>query len=57
VLHWPSRQSKDFPDKHDVIIRYSKSENYLFNKDDEYLLELDKRGKLPEDWWADVAII
>ncbi|MBM3253949.1 MAG: site-specific DNA-methyltransferase [Candidatus Omnitrophica bacterium] len=76
----PSRQSKDFPDKHDVILRYTKSENYIFNidilrvpykksslatgrttltgrKDDEYLLELDKRGKLPEDWWADIATI
>ncbi|MCK4395849.1 site-specific DNA-methyltransferase [candidate division WOR-3 bacterium] len=76
----PSRQSRDFPDKHDIIFRYSKSEKYVFNidllrvpykksslatgrttltgrKDDEYLLELDKRGKLPEDWWADVATI
>ncbi len=76
----PSRQSKDFPDKHDVILRYTKSEEYVFNidllrvpykksslatgrttltgrKDDEYLLELDKRGKLPEDWWADIATI
>ena len=76
----PSRQGKDFPDKHDVILRYSKSEKYVFNldsirvpykksslatgrttltgrADDEYLLELDKRGKLPEDWWADVATI
>lgn len=76
----PSRQSRDFPDKHDVVLRYTKSENYVFNidllrvpykksslatgrttltgrKDDEYLLELDKRGKLPEDWWADIATI
>jgi len=76
----PSRQSKDFPDKHDVILRYTKTENYIFNielirvpykksslatgrttltgrKDDEYLLELDKRGKLPEDWWPDIATI
>jgi DNA modification methylase len=76
----PSRQSKDFPDKHHVVYRYSKSEKYLFNPDlirvpykksslatgrttltgraeDEYLLELDKRGKLPEDWWPDVATI
>jgi DNA modification methylase len=27
----PSNQQKDFPDKHDVIYRYSKSENYIFN--------------------------
>ncbi|MGC8943895.1 MAG: site-specific DNA-methyltransferase [Caldisericia bacterium] len=27
----PSRQTKDFPDKHDIIFRYSKSENYIFN--------------------------
>ena len=76
----PSRQSKDFPDKHDVILRYTKSGEYIFNtelirvpykksslatgrttltgrKDDEYLLELDKRGKLPEDWWSDIANI
>lgn len=76
----PSRQSKDFPDKHDVILRYSKSEKYVFIQDairvpyrkstlatgrttltgrasKEKLLELDKRGKLPEDWWPDVATI
>ena len=76
----PSRQTKDFPDKHDVILRYSKSDDYFFNMgmirlrykksslatgrttltgraNEEYLLELDKRGKLPEDWWADVATI
>jgi len=76
----PSRQTKDFPDKHAVILRYSKSGDYIFNgdairvpykkstlatgkttltgrADDERLKELDKRGKLPEDWWADVATI
>jgi adenine-specific DNA-methyltransferase len=27
----PSRQTNDFPDKHDVIYRYSRSESYIFN--------------------------
>ncbi|MCS7215985.1 MAG: site-specific DNA-methyltransferase [Thermodesulfovibrio sp.] len=30
----PSNQQKDFPDKHDVIYRYSKSDNYCFNSED-----------------------
>src|ERR1035437_2293946 len=30
----PSRQTKDFPDKHDTIFRYSKGENYIFNAND-----------------------
>jgi len=30
----PSRQTKDFPDKHDVILRYSKTNSYLFNPND-----------------------
>jgi adenine-specific DNA-methyltransferase len=74
----PGKQLKDFPDKHDVILRYSKTEKYIFNVElirvpykksslatgkttltgrasEEYLFELDKRGKLPEDWWADIA--
>lgn len=29
-----SNVKMDFPKKHDVIYRYSKSENYIFNKDD-----------------------
>jgi len=76
----PARTSNDFPDKHDVILRYSKTNNYVFNPesiripykkstlatgkttltgraDEERLRELDKRGKLPEDWWADLATI
>jgi len=76
----PGRQTKDFPDKHDLILRYSKTDDYVFNsevirvpykksniatgktsvvgrKEEEYLVELDKRGKLPEDWWADIATI
>ena len=74
----PSRQTNDFPDKHEIILRFSKSDRYCFNQesiripykkstlatgkttltgraDDERLRELDKRGKLPEDWWADLA--
>ena len=27
----PSRQTKDFPDKHDIILRYSKSSTYFSN--------------------------
>ncbi|MBC7081257.1 MAG: site-specific DNA-methyltransferase [Thermoplasmatales archaeon] len=30
----PGRQISDFPDKHDLIYRYSKSENYIFNPDE-----------------------
>ncbi|MEM0201517.1 MAG: site-specific DNA-methyltransferase, partial [Candidatus Micrarchaeaceae archaeon] len=30
----PGRQEKDFPDKHDVIYRYSKSNNYIFKPDE-----------------------
>ncbi len=29
-----SNVTKDFPKKHDTILRYSKSENYIFNKDE-----------------------
>lgn len=29
-----SNTGKDFPRKHDVILRYSKSDDYIFNKDD-----------------------
>ena len=29
-----SNVSKDFPRKHDVILRYSKTDNYVFNKDE-----------------------
>ncbi len=76
----PSKQTKDFPDKHDTILRYTKSKQYIFNaesvrvpykksnlatgkttltrrKENEYLLLLDKRGKMPEDWWSDIASI
>jgi len=30
----PGRQINDFPDKHDVIFRYSRSGSYVFNADD-----------------------
>ena len=30
----PARKMSDFPDKHDLILRYSKSENRIFNIDD-----------------------
>jgi len=29
----PLQVTKDFPDKHDIILRYSKTDNYLFNAD------------------------
>jgi len=68
----PGRQEKDFPDKHDVIYRYSKSNNYVFNPDAirvpyvkldtgkthgifKKRAILDERGKIPEDWWADIT--
>ncbi len=79
----PARKVKDFPDKHDVILRYSKTDNYFLNLDairipySESFLERRKytegtggiyadrergeettkeykKGKLPEDWWADI---
>lgn len=76
----PSRQTKDFPDKHENILRFTKTDDYIFNDDqiripykksniatgktsqvgraeDEYLMELDRRGKIPEDWWPDIATI
>ncbi len=30
----PGRQIRDFPDKHDLILKYSKSKNYVFNFQD-----------------------
>jgi len=78
----PARVTRDFPDKHDVILRYSKSDNPFFNPDSEHARiayakslkaaakptgiyarreeELDynvydERGKLAEDWWADIT--
>ena len=76
----PSKQTKDFPDKHDIVLRYSKGDFYTFNpdairipykksniatgqtsavgkKDEKYLKMLDERGKIPEDWWTDIATI
>ena len=76
----PSRQKKDFPDKHGTILRYSKTDDYYFNPEairipykksniatgrtsvvgrakDEDLLKLDIQGKLPEDWWSDIATV
>lgn len=76
----PSGARKDFPRKHDIVLRYSKEENYAFYPEnvrvpykksniatggtsvigrasDNHLLKLDKRGKLPEDWWSDIATI
>jgi len=68
----PSRQTKDFPDKHDILFRYSKSENYFFNPEEirvpyvkldtgkthgifKQRAILNKKGKIPEDWWIDIT--
>lgn len=39
-----SRTNKDFPKKHDMIIRYSKSDKYFFNSDD-ILIPYDEKTK------------
>ena len=74
----PTNQKRNFPRKHDVILFYHKSDDWLFNadnirvafkksnktggktslagrKDDEFLEALDEKGKIPEDWWSDIA--
>jgi len=74
----PSQTTRFFVRKHDIILFYSKSEDYIFNTEEvrvpykkstkfaggtsftgltpeEKVKELDKRGKLKEDWWNDVA--
>jgi len=74
----PSQTSKYFVRKHDNILFYTKTDNYIFNTESlrvkykkstkwagktsftgltpkETVEKLDKRGKLLEDWWIDVA--
>ncbi|MEO0106935.1 MAG: DNA methyltransferase [candidate division WOR-3 bacterium] len=74
----PSQTSKYFVRKHDNILFYTKTDDYVFNTEllrvsyrkstkfagktsftgltpKEKGKELDERGKLKEDWWADVA--
>jgi len=68
----PGRQTRDFPDKHDLILRYSKTDDYLFNADSvrvpyvkldtgktqgifKQRAILNEKGKIPEDWWADIT--
>jgi len=69
-----------FPRKHENILYYSKSQNWVFNPEDlrvpykkssasagktsftgkadeKRLKELDKRGKIVEDWWNDIATL
>ena len=71
---------KYFPRKHDILLWYTKTEDYTFNvenlrvpykksnivagrtpftgkRSEKYLLELDKRGKIVEDWWNDIGTI
>ncbi|MDI9313818.1 MAG: DNA methyltransferase [Hydrotalea sp.] len=46
------RSQKDFANKHDIILRYSKSNNYVFNDDDvriPYNLDITKRTS-PKAW-------
>jgi DNA modification methylase len=66
----PSRQTRDFPDKHDVLLRYSKSDGYFFHpvrvpyvkRDTGHTAGIFKKrailpeeGKIPEDWWSDIT--
>jgi adenine-specific DNA-methyltransferase len=78
----PARTTRDFPDKHDIVLRYSLAETPFFNSESEHARvayakslkaaakptgiyaqreeELnysayDERGKLAEDWWADIS--
>lgn len=74
----PTNQKRNFPRKHDCVLLYSKTDNYIFNadnvrvpfvksnksggktsfagkKDELFLEKLDEKGKIPEDWWADIA--
>ena len=74
----PTNQKRNFPRKHDCVLLYSKTGNYIFNadnvrvpfvksnksggktsfagkKDELFLEKLDEKGKIPEDWWADIA--
>lgn len=76
----PSQTNRSFVRKHDTILFYAKSKDYIFNTEDlrvaykkstassgktsftgntpeERIKELDDRGKLLEDWWADLASI
>lgn len=72
----PSNETKGFLKKHDNILRYSKSNNFIFNKDEIRIpynketiarygrkspgrgnkTELNRLGKIPEDWWV-ISII
>lgn len=74
----PTNQKRNFPRKHDCVLLYSKTGDYIFNadnvrvpfvksnksggktsfagkKDESFLERLDEKGKIPEDWWADIA--
>lgn len=60
------RRDKDFGNRHDIILRYSKTKNYYFNEDSPFIREpysltaprgyekdkyYDKRGKIKGDVW------
>lgn len=74
-----SRNKKDFSRKHDVILRYVKSNNFVFNYEEIRIpysdssirrskrgytslsevkfdgINLNDKGKIPEDWWIDIV--
>ena len=75
----PSGAKKNFPRKHDVILRYTKSDEWVFNTeairipykritgqgktsivgnkltDKRLIVEYEKRGKVPPDFWLDIG--
>jgi site-specific DNA-methyltransferase (adenine-specific) len=79
----PSASKSGFPRKHDIILRYTKTDVFTFNPDairvpykksldaaksrtgiyagkeyenlDDKFEKYDIKGKIPEDWWADIT--
>jgi len=54
VWHYPSmsRTELNFPRKHDCIYRYSKTDNYVFNSDDELVREKYAAGTIARSNYA-----
>lgn len=63
IILFYSKTEKHIFNADDIRIPYKKSNiatgqtSVIGRASKERLLELDKRGKIPEDWWADVATI